>query len=118
VITDEIRAKIEAGTAVLWCAHAGFRGYGSSSPECHRLASRTAVFYNESRRMRRDLRELIDRRLAGLAGRESVEYSPCRGLPEVYVWPDVDIISNDPGAWSEIIAAGEPVGVHLIEGPH
>jgi hypothetical protein len=104
VITDDIRAKLDAGTAVLWCAHWEF----DLSRECSRLSCRTAVGWSESRRMRWDLVQLI--------GQRTQPYRPCRGLPEVYVWPAPEVILSDPGAWSEVAALGEPVGVHLIEG--
>ena len=103
-LPESLRARIEDGTAVLWCAHWNWDG----QQECTRVAARTAMGRREVRRMLIDLHSLIAQR--------RTPYQVSRGLPEVYVWPAGDVIAVDPGAWSEIVAIGEPVGVHLLTG--
>lgn len=103
-LPESLRARIEGGTAVLWCAHYCW----DEQRECTRVAARTAVGWREVRRMMLDLYSLIAQR--------RTPYQVSRGLPEVYVWPAGDVIAVDPGARSEIVAIGEPVGVHLLTG--
>lgn len=116
MITDEIRAKLTARTAVVWCAHADATDPYVDQSQCCRFAVRTAVYWPSVRGMLRELRELIEQRATGLRQRGVAVYMPSRGLPELYVWPTPRVIAEDPGAWSEIVAIGESVGVHLIEG--
>ena len=100
MITDEIRARIEAGTAVLWCAHAG------SGPLCTDLVSHTAVGWLEVGRMLVELGELIYLR-------SKMHYS-LRTRPELIVRAHDGVLVIDPTVWADIAREGPAVGIFIL----